>query len=321
MTAFGLFLAIGASPARADGEPPCPDTKATNLVLQVPSQVAVGRPAVIALHLTGADNRYYYTLSDHVSVAAADPAHPIAHPVEDDPVSLGLDDAVANVTFSPGDGAAVVNARWVERIDDGPSKYQYHYCSRSAAAAVITPVAGRLPRVKLSRDRDSGLTVSPSDPLTKQGCALAATEPLTVEARSGCQRATFAMTDPCEFLSDDNGHPGAFLHHTGPINGPRFHMTAASSEGISVDGRGSEDAVRTVTYRVLLGSTVVTKGHFWIRVDRYPGYDIYEGADEFVNTCIDDTYKLHSRDHRLYCYVPGGVIRDYYFTKRPKMPN
>ena len=129
------------------------------------------------------------------------------------------------------------------------------------------------------------------------------------------------MTDPCEFLSDDNGQPGAFLRHTGPINGPRFHMTAASSEGISVDGRGSEDAVRTVTYRVLLGSTVVTKGHFWIRVDRYPGYDIYEGTDEFVNTCIDDTYKLHSRDHRLYCYVPGGVIRDYYFTKRPKMPN
>ena len=227
---------------------------------------------------------------------------------------------VVNVTFSAGDGAAVVNARWVERIDDGPSKYQYHYCSRSAAAAVITPVAGRLPRVKLSRDRDSGLTVSPSDPLTKQGCALAATEPLTVEARSGSQRATFAMTDPCEFLSDDNGQPGAFLRHTGPINGPRFHMTAASSEGISVDGRGSEDAVRTVTYRVLLGSTVVTKGHFWIRVDRYPGYDIYEGTDEFVNTCIDDTYKLHSRDHRLYCYVPGGVIRDYYFTKRPKMP-
>ena len=76
---------------------------------------------------------------------------------------------VVNVTFSAGDGAAVVNARWVERIDDGPSKYQYHYCSRSAAAAVITPVAGRLPRVKLSRDRDFRAHCEPVRPADQAG--------------------------------------------------------------------------------------------------------------------------------------------------------
>jgi hypothetical protein len=56
----------------------------------------------------------------------------------------------------------------------------------------------------------------------------------------------------------------------------------------------------------------------WNRVRRVAGRDIYEGTDDFINTCINDSHRLWSRNGRLYCHVSGYYLRDTFFRKRPR---
>ena len=72
-------------------------------------------------------------------------------------------------------------------------------------------------------------------------------------------------------------------------------------------------------YTVRPGTKKVASGRFWITIVHYGGYDICEGTDEFINTCINDTHRLYSRNGRLYCHIPGGTIQTFAYKRRPKL--
>ena len=312
--AIGLLLPAGA---QAQDEAPCDTAKPPNLVLEVPARPAFGRSTSIKLALTGADSRSYYTLGEHISVQAADATRPISRPVEEDVTSVG--DRTTTVTFGTGDGPAAVNARWLERIDDEPgNRYSYHYCSRTASAA-IAPVLGRLPSVSVRRE-SLGLTVVARDAAAvESGCSLAALVPLTLEVSGAGQRGSFTVGDPCGALISTSLDSSGAFSRSGRSTGPVFRLKHDDSGSITVDALGTRDAVRRFSYTARLGMTKVASGRFWIKIEHYGGYDIYEGTDEFINTCINDTHRLYSRNGRLYCHIPGGTIQTFAYKRRPTL--
>lgn len=64
-----------------------------------------------------------------------------------------------------------------------------------------------------------------------------------------------------------------------------------------------------VRYRVAVAGALIETGVLSTRVHWYPGHDVYEGTDEFVNYCIDESRTVYSRGGRLYCHWPGFVTR------------
>jgi hypothetical protein len=308
---IGLLLPASA---QAQNEAPCDAAKPPNLALEVPTQPAFGRSTTIKLAPTGADSRPYYSLGEHISVQAADATRPISHPVEEDVTVVS--DRTSRATFITGDGPAAVNARWLERIDDElGSRYSYHYCSRTASA-LIAPVLGRLPSVSVRRE-SLGLTIVPRDAAAgESGCSLAALVPLTLEVSGAGQRGSFTVGDPCGALTSTALDSSGSFSRSGRSTGPVFRLKHDSGD-ITVDALGTRDAVRRFQYTVLLGTKKVASGRFWIKIDHYGGYDIYEGTDEFINICINDTHNLYSRNGRLYCHIPGGTIQTFAYRRRP----
>src|SRR4051812_46980392 len=269
--AGGVALVASRSAAGQGSPPACEAASPPAWAFSAPMRLAYGRKAAVGAY-ENVGSSASSSFAD-VTVQAADPRRPISH---SQTRTLIAGDSVP-ILFERGVGSALVTAKWTERRGGSSSQD----CSGSWRATVA-PVAGRVPAFNVHR-APFGFTVHVMDPsITTESCDSWASGRVSLQVRGGRQNGTLVIGDTCA--------AAALLSHPstrGTVDGAEFKLSAESLPGhAAFTPVGRVAGVRSFAWVVRVGERVARRGRFWVRVRRIPGYDIFEGSDDFVNVCI-----------------------------------
>jgi hypothetical protein len=200
-----------------------------------------------------------------------------------------------SVTLRRSDGPAVITLTYLQ---DGGGEDGLGRCF-DQRTLLITPVAGRLPGVRVREGlgddpRGAGVTFTVAG-----GCALAAPAPVQVTVRGHGATSTLRSRDLCTGGWRVRGHTPSISTRRKPLTNLattiEFHSAGPINQVYRVTIRVAGRVVRTAQLQNFYSSTPSTR--------------VWQGTDAFVNYCIDTGQTLYSQHLRLYCIRGGSTHR------------
>jgi hypothetical protein len=105
----------------------------------------------------------------------------------------------------------------------------------------------------------------------------------------------FTPSDSTTFTTDTY-----IVDTTGHFVGP-LSMTACSDATLSLTV-SSVNQAGGLNVRVTTGNRLLGKATFRYTITYFPGHQIWDGTDDFVNVCINNGLTVYSSEERLYCW-------------------
>jgi hypothetical protein len=281
----------------------------------VPSTVVSGRetPAKVYIGMAAVTGNPEDAPTVSIQAASGAPlSHPFARvytpqvddPFQDVPVQLDVPD-----------GPAVINLGITIRAQQTSTTPGPPYCRLSLSSGTITPIPDSVKLVNGSPsiiDRDEqGRTQAVELKFDTTLCSR--TISLAVQ-HAGLLRTL--VLPSCKFQGSVKGAGGLRV-----VAADRGDPSASESEPTRgyayMFVRRAKRLTRTVRYSVSYETRVIKHGSFRVRsrLNRgYPGHRIYDSDfDNYVNTCINENYRIYAFHGRLYCFVPGQ--RSYWYQR------
>lgn len=220
------------------------------------------------------------------------------------------------IKMTDAEGGAQLAVSWTQESEPGGPGYTTEMLSCSLTKT-ISLVKGSGPEIKIV-DAGLGTSLEEGSAQVRIGpapCQSRAPEPVTVTLRGGGRTRSFTLADPC----------GRWSRTAATLPGLRVEAKAAraASSGITAQPArivlryGTKQRVNRVQVRH--GGKVVTSR--WLRtIYSAPSTRrIWQGTDDFVNVCINETLRLWSEGGRLYCEQDFPGYGDIAISKsRPK---
>lgn len=192
------------------------------------------------------------------------------------------------------DGSAQVTLTYQQ--DESDTSTQQCIDQRTA---VVRAVAGHKPTAHLINsvsDDAGGVGIGFSAP---GGCALTTPTPVQITVRGSGAASTLSTPDEC--------WPGTWRvrGHTPSVSTTR--SLTASGSIVEFHSAGHRNRTYQVTVRV--AGRVVRRGRLENYYDSVPPTRVFEGTDQFVNYCIDQSKTVYSYHLRLFCWLPGSTYQ------------
>lgn len=219
-----------------------------------------------------------------VTWTAADPARPISEPL----AYSGTISPRRSAYFKEGDGTAVLTYSWEETpfpLDGGAPD-----CSRTVSQ-VVRPIAGTPPTASVRKTR-TGLVMKVGQLCRDYYTSIAGTVSISVSSRG--RRAAITRNDQCSKRWSNKTD----LPRGGDWSLRRYADRVLFVPDFQHDGKSR------LEFSIRARDVVLAEGTFTVATSITPSRRIYEGADAFVNYCINYSIQIWSDDGRLYCQTP-----------------
>jgi hypothetical protein len=286
---------VATWPTPTPPSPPPPPDCPTGYRLSVPNaRIAVGRSQ--PLRVTAASSIGTSASALTLQLGDAGSVFFTKSFASGDISSLDYESRRVSVRF-PRVGNATARLRWLGATG----------CAAGEVARTITVVRGARGRVSAFgpsvpvKGSDAGVSLGPP---RGTPCVETRPQPLRVSVRVGGRTRRWRLDAPCgRFDRSVAKLPGVVVDPRGGggTRTAKLRLTARRSAG-----RRS----RQVAVTVRSGSRRVLSQRFQVVWKRTPYRKVWEGTDEFINYCINDTQELISQNLRLYCWR-GGVTTRY----------
>lgn len=264
------------------------------LSLSAPGTVAHGRSATIVI---ASNNDGQPVTSGSVTVASAAGGSPLL-----------------THTFSSGDLSAFNNSSgqraysFAAPAGTTPVTVTLSYVEAEAAfdptsaqcvdirTATVRPTAGSAPSASLQRTILDDVDTNLSAP---GGCVQTQPTPVTALLRAGRTSLTLSSRDTCR--------PGSWRSrgHAPGISA----STSVSGSGSSIRFQAVGQVNRSYRLTIKVGRRIVKQGTLTVTYEHIPASRVFEGTDQFVNYCIDQSQTVYSYHLRLFCWLPAVTIR------------
>jgi hypothetical protein len=273
----------------------CAGDTAHLLSLSAPGTVAHGRRATIVI---ASNNDGQPVTSGSVTVAPASGGPPLlTHTFSAGDLSAFNNSSGQRAfSFAAPAGTAPVSVTLSYVEAEAPFDPTSAQCV-DTRAATVRPTAGSVPSASLQRTILDDVDANLSAP---GGCTQTQPTPVTVLLRSGRTSLTLSSRDTCR--------PGSWRSRG---------RTPGVSARPSVSGSGSSIRFQAVgqvnrSYRLTIkvGRRIVKQGTLTVTYEHIPATRVFQGTDQFVNYCIDQSQTVYSYHLRLFCWLPGVTIRN-----------
>jgi hypothetical protein len=283
---------------------PCVSGTGQSLAFSAPVVIAYGRRAVIYVHDPSDDVVSNITLTGSTPPS---PSPSYSHQFTSDEISsLEGGDAVAfSATLSRRKTAAVVSLAYTESIGAQVNGADETEVCTTSQTTEVRGIAGALPSVKVKNLSNALTSGNPSVSVAFSaagGCARTrkVRESITVTGSGANLRAS--TTDECSQRWTRRGH----------IPGVSTTTKRNSSGSVFSFKPGKANAKYRLVVRV--NGRIVKRGHLTAVYNHQPANRVWEGTDEFVNYCINDSRPTYSLDLRLYCWNPAITTKGVTFA-------
>jgi hypothetical protein len=161
--------------------------------------------------------------------------------------------------------------------------------------ATVTPIAGQPPTARLLRSLGDVIAVLSAH----GGCTQTRPTPTTVRLRSGTTSLTISSRDTCQ--------PGSWKTRGQAPGISTRPSVSDSGSTIRFQAAGQTNASYRLTVRV--GRRLAKQGVVTVLYEHIPAARVFQGTDQFVNYCIDQTQTVYSYHQQLFCWLSAVTIR------------